>query len=288
MVRKVEVQVFPETTDPVQYHAFSLWQILVVACAIFFAVVGFCVIDPFSIIKKWTDVSLFRLYAQNKDLQKSLRQVQQETSLAQQKLAENDSLRAHVAQVAGLPQQDSAFVGPDGADDAPFEVGSIGPAPFMKQIRKAHTDFRFLLDTLKRNSSYARTLPLIQPLRHHSMVTSRFAMVHDEHTGEDLPHLGIDYATFEGDTVVAPGAGMIESIVNDKGFGLSMTIVHNERTETFYGHLESALVKAGQSVTRGEPIALVGKSGRAAGPHLHYELRIYGQPVNPENYYITP
>jgi len=288
MARKVEVQVFPETTDAPQYHAYSFWQILAVAAAIFFAVVGFLVIDPFSIMKKWTDVSLFRLYAQNKDLQKSLGIVEQQAALAQKKLTESDSVRKHVAQTAGLPEMEPAFAGPDGEDDAPFVVGAIGPSPYMNQIRKAHKDFRFFLDTLKRNANYARTLPLIQPLRHHSMVTGRFALVHDQHTGDDLPHKGIDFATFEGDTVIAPGAGMIASIVNEKGFGLSITIVHNERTETFYGHLSATLVKAGQSVSRGQPIGLVGRSGRAAGPHLHYELRIFGQPVNPENYFITP
>ena len=86
MARKVEIQVFPETTDAPQYHAYSFWQILAVAAAVFFAVVGFLVIDPFSIMKKWTDVSLFRLYAQNKDLQKSLGIVEQQTALAQKNL----------------------------------------------------------------------------------------------------------------------------------------------------------------------------------------------------------
>jgi murein DD-endopeptidase MepM/ murein hydrolase activator NlpD len=287
MARKVEVQVFPETTSPPRYHAYSLWQIAAVGFAVFFAVLGFLVIDPFSIVKKWTDVSLFRMYSQNKDLLKTLNQLQDQSERAKAEIEESRKIREEVTKSAGIPlTEPKVLLDPEPTVENSF--GAIGPARNMQRIRFGHASIKRFLDSLKSNASYAKSLPLIHPMKRHAMVTGRFALAYDPHTGSDLPHRGVDYASFEGDTVIAPGGGMVASIVNDKGFGLCMTIVHNERTETFYAHLNMALVGPGQSVSRGQPIALVGKSGRSAGPHLHYELHIMGQPVNPEDYYIAP
>lgn len=286
MARKVEVQVFKQTTQPPRYHSYSILQIAAVLFAIAMSIVGFLVIDPVSILKKWTDVSLFRLYSQNKELQKTVRQIEEQTEFAQQRMSHTDSIRQSVILTAGLPKDEPAIA--EVEEEAPEEIGSIGPARNMKKIREAHRKFRHLLSSLEENPQFARTLPLIYPLKHHEMVTGRFGLMHDQNTGNDLPHRGIDWAAPDGDTVIAPGAGMVASIYSDKGFGLCLTIVHNERTETFYAHLSGTLVHLGQSVSRGQPIALVGRSGRTAGPHLHYEVHLREHPVNPEDYFLTP
>lgn len=286
MARKVEVQVFPQTTAPPRYHSIPLWQIGGVLLAILLAVAGFIVFDAKSILLKWTDVSLFRLYSQNKELQKTVNQLQDQAELAHGKLSRMDSLRDEVSRTAGIPL---AEIEPKAEEeDAPLRFGAIGPAKNMNRIRDAHRNFRRLLSNLEQNPQFSRTLPLIQPLQRHSMITGRFQMVTDQNTGFEVAHRGIDWATREGDTVIAPGAGMVASIQNDKGFGVTLTIVHNEKVETFYAHLKGALVRPGQSISRGTPIALVGNTGRSSGPHLHYEVHFMGQPVNPEDYFLSP
>jgi murein DD-endopeptidase MepM/ murein hydrolase activator NlpD len=65
------------------------------------------------------------------------------------------------------------------------------------------------------------------------------------------------------------------------GYGLLMTIDHGYGLVTRYGHLSGALVEAGQTVHRGEPVARVGNSGRSTGPHLHYEVLLGGVPADP-------
>jgi murein DD-endopeptidase MepM/ murein hydrolase activator NlpD len=255
--------------------------------ALALAIVGFLVFEPKTILQKWSDVGLFRMYAQNKDLQKTVNRLQDQSELAHKRLARMDSVRSQVSKEAGIPIP-AAEVVEEEKDDNAFRFGMIGPAKNMNRIREAHRHFRHLVSFLEQNPQYARTLPVMQPLKHHKMVTGTFGFVNDPNTGFDVGHRGIDWATQEGDTIFAPGAGMIASIQNEKGFGLSITIVHNERVETFYAHLKSALVRPGQSVNRGAPIALVGNSGRSSGPHLHYEVRFMGQAVNPEDYFITP
>lgn len=287
MTRKIEVQVIPETTSSPRFLAIPLWKIGAVILAFVLSVLGFLVIDPLSIAKKWTDVSLFRMYSQNKEMQKTLNELEAHSRVARKSLEENQKLREQVVKSAGIPGAPTNVI-PDDEPSYENSFGTIGPARNMKRIRTGHTSMKTLLESLQSNESFARTLPLIHPMKRHQMVTGRYSIVYDPHTGMDLPHRGVDYASFEGDTVIAPGSGMVASIVNDKGFGLSLTLVHNERTETFYAHLKSVLVKPGQSVSRGQPIALIGKTGRSAGPHLHYEVHIMGQPVNPEDYYLAP
>jgi murein DD-endopeptidase MepM/ murein hydrolase activator NlpD len=127
----------------------------------------------------------------------------------------------------------------------------------------------------------------LHPLKNHHDIKSRFEMVFDAFTDQELPHRGVDFLAAEGDTVYAPGAGTVVEVRKHRGFGLSMKIEHMEHVKTFYAHLGETLVKQGAKVRRGDPIALIGKSGLQSSLGLHYEIRVNGTPVNPEDYFIT-
>lgn len=103
-------------------------------------------------------------------------------------------------------------------------------------------------------------------------------------------HNGIDLAAPVGATVRAAGAGRARQSRQPRGMGAYVEIVHGNGCVTLYGHLSRVLVADGQWVLRGEPIGLVGKSGnarrRAIQPHLHFELRLQGVPVDPLDGYL--
>lgn len=95
------------------------------------------------------------------------------------------------------------------------------------------------------------------------------------------PHNGVDYAVPTGTPVIAPSDGVVEHVAfQAKGAGRYIKIRHGHIT-TVYMHLSKPLVKVGQSVRKGERIALSGNTGGSTGPHLHYEFHINGRPVNP-------
>jgi murein DD-endopeptidase MepM/ murein hydrolase activator NlpD len=96
-----------------------------------------------------------------------------------------------------------------------------------------------------------------------------------------LPHLGIDVAAPYGTTVVAPAAGTVIRVGTASGYGLVLEIDHGNGIVTKYGHLSRFLVHERQSVVRGQPVAEVGNSGLATGPHLHYEVHVNGTIVDP-------
>jgi murein DD-endopeptidase MepM/ murein hydrolase activator NlpD len=101
-----------------------------------------------------------------------------------------------------------------------------------------------------------------------------------------LPHLGIDVAAPYGTTVVAPAAGTVIRVGTASGYGLVLEINHGNGIVTKYGHLSRFLVHIGQSVVRGQPVAEVGNSGLATGPHLHYEVHVNGTIVDPLTYVL--
>lgn len=96
------------------------------------------------------------------------------------------------------------------------------------------------------------------------------------------PHKGVDFAVPSGTPIVAPADGVVEHVAYQaNGAGRYIKIRHGGQYTTVYMHLSKSLVKVGQSVKKGERIALSGNTGRSTGAHLHYEFHINGRPVNP-------
>lgn len=96
-------------------------------------------------------------------------------------------------------------------------------------------------------------------------------------------HYGTDLALSIGDTVRACFSGKVRiSSYERRGYGNYVVIRHPNGLETVYGHLSRSIVREGMVVKAGQPIALGGNTGRSTGPHLHFEARFMGQPINPE------
>jgi murein DD-endopeptidase MepM/ murein hydrolase activator NlpD len=93
-------------------------------------------------------------------------------------------------------------------------------------------------------------------------------------------HSGIDLAAPEGTPVHAAAAGIARVAVGP-GYGIHVIVTHDARSQTLYGHLSAAVILTGQAVARGELIGLVGSTGLSTGPHLHFEVRVQGAPVDP-------
>ena len=106
-------------------------------------------------------------------------------------------------------------------------------------------------------------------------------------TNEKEFHKGLDISARMKSPVIAPADGVVTSTGKNYGYGLHLTINHGYGLKTVYAHLNKALVKKGSRVKRGQEIALVGNSGRSTGPHLHYEVRLNGVPVNPHRYILN-
>lgn len=97
-------------------------------------------------------------------------------------------------------------------------------------------------------------------------------------------HSGMDIGGDTGDLVAAPASGVVVEASWQGGYGNMVEINHGNGLSTRYGHLSRIGVQAGDKVQRGQPLALVGSTGRSTGPHLHYELRLNDRPINPRRF----
>jgi len=127
-------------------------------------------------------------------------------------------------------------------------------------------------------------VPLRRPLDGPLEVTSPFGPRIDPFLGRAALHTGIDLHEDIGDAVKATAAGTVTIAGSDGGYGNLVEIDHGEGIATRYGHLSVIEVAAGQRVAAGAIVGRVGATGRATGPHLHYETRVDGEPVDPARF----
>jgi len=115
-------------------------------------------------------------------------------------------------------------------------------------------------------------------------VTSDFGVRRDPFDGQRRMHEGLDISTRTGTPVRATAGGIVREVGVEPGYGMLVVIDHGYGISTAFGHNSRILVKVGQRVRRGDLIANAGNTGRSSGPHVHYEVRLNGVPVNPNKY----
>jgi murein DD-endopeptidase MepM/ murein hydrolase activator NlpD len=124
--------------------------------------------------------------------------------------------------------------------------------------------------------------PSLWPVIGH--LTGSFGERMDPFSGEGAFHTGVDISSQYGDAVRATADGVVIEANERAGYGRLVVVDHGYGLTTYYGHLSSFNVLPGQQLRRGDTIGNVGVSGRSTGPHVHYEVRINGAPVNPMRY----
>jgi septal ring factor EnvC (AmiA/AmiB activator) len=127
--------------------------------------------------------------------------------------------------------------------------------------------------------------PSIWPVQ--GWVTSGFGFRTNPFTGLTQMHEGLDISNRVGTPIIAPANGIISDVGNDNAVGKVVVIFHGFGMTSRYGHLNKVFVKVGQRVKRGDKIAEVGMTGKTTGPHLHYEVKINGVPINPARYILN-
>lgn len=275
-MKKLEVHVFPTKTTSGKSYQFSFWGAVIAVVAVIAAILGFILFSPVQILDNITSGNVTNVYKQNAAIKKELKEIRASVDESILKAEETRVLRDSALMVGGL-----GFVleSVSAMDDSILEK--------RKSVNEVEASFKKLLAALESDSAAADKIPVLHPMRNNHAVKKRFEMVYDPFTDSELPHRGIDYVASEGDTVFATGAGSVIEVRKHRGFGLAVKIDHGHDVRTFYAHLGQALVKQGQQVHRGEPIALIGESGTQSSIGLHYEVRIDGVSINPESFYLT-
>jgi len=139
------------------------------------------------------------------------------------------------------------------------------------------------LSRLENARATARDMPFGNPSPGHP-VTSRYGNRIDPFLGRLALHAGIDFQASTGQDVKATGAGKVTIAGPSAGYGNLVEIDHGQGITTRYGHMSKILVKEGDLVSAGDVIGRAGSTGRSTGPHVHYEVRRDGNPVDPSHF----
>lgn len=176
----------------------------------------------------------------------------------------------------------------DEADDGELPVTTI--ADFLGMLEVLHASIvdreaklTVLEDVLMSRNLQARILPS-GPAVQRGLVSSKFGQRIDPFTGKRGMHKGIDIAGKEGAEILAVADGIVTWSGKRKGYGNLVEIDHGTGYVTRYGHNKKQLVEFGDTVHKGQAIALIGSTGRSTGPHVHVEVMENGKHVNPEKY----
>lgn len=141
-----------------------------------------------------------------------------------------------------------------------------------------------LWESLSDRQSLLNATPNIKPAK--GWITSRFGRRINPVTGQHAMHAGLDIAAAPGSPVSAPADGVIIFAAYDESYGKLVSIDHGYGVTTRFGHQSQIYVHVGQRISKYDVIGAVGSTGRSTGPHLHYEVRINGTPVDPGNFIL--
>jgi murein DD-endopeptidase MepM/ murein hydrolase activator NlpD len=160
------------------------------------------------------------------------------------------------------------------------QIDQIGQAAVLQE-----DGFESLIEDLEDKKNLLASTPAIRPST--GIYTSRFGNRKSPFTGLVEFHEGLDIASRKGTPVTAAADGRVTFAGERGSYGRMIVIDHGHGMITRYAHLDEILIENGKKVRRGERIAFMGNTGRSTGPHLHYEVRLNGVPVDPETYILN-
>lgn len=157
-----------------------------------------------------------------------------------------------------------------------------------KQLYIQSRSFDDVVEMCKQHDEMLRCIPAIQPVANKDLkrTASGYGRRVDPIYGTTRFHEGMDFAANPGTEVYATGDGTVVEVGWQTGYGNTIVIDHGFGYVTRYAHLQAFRTQRGKKVVRGEVIGEVGNTGKSTGPHLHYEVHVKGQIVNPVNYYF--
>lgn len=203
-----------------------------------------------------------------------------------------DAAGARLTEIAGLDKgefnfnQAPALGGPETEGEGqPMAVDQVLASlnSFEQQLTDRERQMRVLEDLLLASRLQKEVRPSGWPVER-GWISSLYGMRMDPFNGRRSFHAGVDFAARQGANVEAVAAGIVSDVANRFGYGLLVEINHGNGFVTRYGHNDSALVQVGERVRKGQPVALIGNSGRSTGPHVHFEVLLNGRAVNPHEY----
>ena len=231
---------------------------------------------------------LSKLRHENRELQSANEQFNRSVESLRNQLRTVEDRTRKLAIVAGITTLDESSLGGSGG----VRGDGVAATPYRDDLDKMsfrshriNKDLNLLEQKFVAQSRLLSSTPSIAPVR--GILTDGFGGRSDPFTREPGQHNAIDISAAAGQPIRSPADGIVVKAEWANGYGNVVYISHGYGYSTRYGHLSGFAVRPGTRVKRGDVIGYVGSTGRSTGPHLHYEVRVNNNPVNPLEYILN-
>jgi len=294
--------IVPDLTSRVKRLRFSSRHAYLLIGSILFLLAGFSLATYRAIQVQARLDRLAGLEVENRDLRLQIQSLADRVDNVNAKLSRINQFNHKVRMLTGLEKdlggEGAMGIGGPEVSELRLALNRNLDAADAKELRKINYDLENLdhqlsaqelslqevQEFLEDRRSIIASTPSIWPTL--GLVTSSFGMRNSPFTNQRKMHEGMDIAAAIGTLIRAPADGLVVQAGDESGYGRLVGIDHGYGLTTRYGHCSELLVIKGQRVRRGDPVATVGATGSATGPHLHYEVRLNGIPVNPNKYLL--
>lgn len=205
-----------------------------------------------------------------------------------------DALGRRLTDLAGLDRGEFDFDEPPPAGGPESSVEPQGGSAKVPELDAVLATLEHQVNDRERQLSALETLLASRELRQRMLpgglpliggwISSHFGYRSDPFTGHGAFHAGVDFAGAPGSRVISVGPGVVTFSGYKQGYGNVVEITHPTGDMTRYGHNSRNLVQTGQTVQKGDPVAVIGSTGRSTGTHVHFEVLKDGKAVNPTRY----
>lgn len=229
----------------------------------------------------------FEMHIRHYEAEKADREAMIEALTAQKEASESQERKENLQDEIDALQEEIRRL--KGVIDA-YKVSSEDFGEMIEDCEKKIEEYRKELDTYEESKSPLIDMYFVSPVERPDKITTYYG--YDEWTGGS--HSGIDYGWEDcyGSDIYATAEGTVKEVADPETAGITgdgnyIIIDHGNGIETFYAHCSEILAKEGEAVKQGQVIAKIGSTGFSTGPHLHYELRVNGEPVDPTPYFLV-
>jgi murein DD-endopeptidase MepM/ murein hydrolase activator NlpD len=203
-----------------------------------------------------------------------------------------DALGQRLTRMGGLDSGEFDFTNPpaQGGPEGEALAGSLELPDFVtqldelsRQLENREQQLNVLENMLMSRNLHQEVFPAGRPITK-GWLSSKYGTRNDPFTGKPEFHKGVDLAGKEGSEIIGVAAGVVTWAGKRYGYGNLVEVNHGNGYVTRYGHAKEVLVKVGETVKKGQKIALMGNTGRSTGPHVHFEVWVDGRTVDPSKY----
>ncbi len=242
----------------------------------------------------------------NQELDKQQQEIDEARRVAEENLnaltMRLGQMQAHVIRLDALGQRLTRMGGLDSGEfdfsNPPAQGGPEGEAlasslelpdfvtqldELARQLENREQQLNVLENMLMSRNLHQEVFPAGRPITK-GWLSSNYGTRNDPFTGKPEFHKGVDLAGKEGSDIISVAAGVVTWSGKRYGYGNLVEINHGNGYVTRYGHAKETLVKVGETVKKGQKIALMGNTGRSTGPHVHFEVWVDGHTVDPAKY----